>query len=137
MPRHAFILGGTGQIGGAIAKNLLEAGWRVTLAHRGSHALSDNLVKLGAGQVALDREIPGALARALGSGVDALIDVTAYNQDHARQLLDVEGALGALVVISSSSVYRDDKSRTLDEACLGATLKLRVAGHPTGGFMAY
>jgi hypothetical protein len=32
---HAFILGGTGQVGLATANRLLEAGWSVTLAHRG------------------------------------------------------------------------------------------------------
>jgi len=40
----------------------------------------------------------------------------AYGPDHARQLLDVQGAVGSLIVVSSSSVYRDDKGRTLDEA---------------------
>jgi uncharacterized protein YbjT (DUF2867 family) len=34
--RKAFILGGTGQIGRAIAERLILAGWHVTLAHRGT-----------------------------------------------------------------------------------------------------
>jgi nucleoside-diphosphate-sugar epimerase len=84
--RKAFILGGTGQIGRAVAERLILAGWRVTLA------------------------------RALDPGVDALIDVTAYGPEHARQLLDVQRSVGTFVVISSCSVYRDESGKTLDEA---------------------
>jgi hypothetical protein len=39
--------------------------------------------------VSVDREERGALARALGSGTDVLIDVVAYGPEHARQLLAV------------------------------------------------
>jgi NAD(P)-dependent dehydrogenase (short-subunit alcohol dehydrogenase family) len=35
MARQAFIIGGTGQIGRAVADNLLAHGWDVTLSHRG------------------------------------------------------------------------------------------------------
>jgi len=35
MPRHAFIVGGTGQIGRAVTLRLLGEGWRVTVASRG------------------------------------------------------------------------------------------------------
>ena len=66
--------------------------------------------------VTLDRDEPGALARALASGADVLIDTVAYDRNHARQLLEVQGVLGSLVVVSSSSVYRDHLGRTLDEA---------------------
>ena len=34
---------------------------------------------------------------------------TGRYKKHAQQLLDVQGNVGAMVVISSSSVYRDDK----------------------------
>ena len=40
----------------------------------------------------------------------------AYDQRHARQLLDIQGMLGSRIVVSSSSVYRDPLGRTLDEA---------------------
>jgi len=116
MPRHAFILGGTGQIGRAIANNLLNAGWAVSIAARGRRLLSDEFITRGAKFVVLDREIPGELARALGDGADALIDVTAYGPTEGRQLLDVQHSIGALLAVSSSSVYRDREGRTLDEA---------------------
>jgi nucleoside-diphosphate-sugar epimerase len=113
---HAFILGGNGQIGVATASHLLDSGWTVTIAHRGSRPVPADLVRRGVNVVTLDRDQPGALARRLSSGADALIDVVAYGPAHARQLLDVQGAVGSLIVISSSSVYRDSKGRTLDEA---------------------
>jgi nucleoside-diphosphate-sugar epimerase len=113
---HAFILGGTGQIGLATADCLLKAVWSVTLAHRGPRPVPSDLLERGAETVRLDREEPGALARHLSSGADVLIDIVAYGAEHARQLLDVQGTVGSLVVISSSSVYRDESGRTLDEA---------------------
>jgi nucleoside-diphosphate-sugar epimerase len=116
MPRHAFILGGTGQIGRAVTENLLASGWQVTVAHRGSRELPNELAERGAKVVTLDRETPDELARALGSGADALIDIVAFGPSHSRQLLDIQRSIGAFVVVSSSSVYRDDKGRTLDEA---------------------
>jgi nucleoside-diphosphate-sugar epimerase len=116
MPRHAFILGGTGQIGRAIAVELIEQGWRVTVAHRGTRPLPGNLSERGVEVVFLDREKPGELAKAVRSGADALIDTVAFGIDHARQLIEVQDSVGTFVVISSSSVYRDALGRTLDEA---------------------
>lgn len=114
--RHAFILGGSGQIGLAVARTLLDAGWSVTIGSRGYRPLPDALAERGSAFVTVDREHPGELARALGDGADALIDVTAYGPADGRQLLDVQRIVGALVVVSSSSVYGDDEGRTLDEA---------------------
>jgi nucleoside-diphosphate-sugar epimerase len=119
MSRHAFILGGTGQIGRAVADNLLNAGWRVTITHRGHRSVPDDLLERGAKAIEFERETPGALAAALDGGADALIDVTAYDADHARQLLQVQHVVGGFIVISSSSVYQDDAGRTLDEAARG------------------
>ncbi|HEX7855004.1 MAG TPA: NAD-dependent epimerase/dehydratase family protein [Sphingobium sp.] len=116
MPRSAFIVGGTGQIGRAVTSNLLAGGWAVSVASRGFRSPPENLAPFGARFVPLDREGPGELARALSIGTDALIDLTAYSPAEGRQLLDLQGNVGALVVVSSSSVYRDDKGRTLDEA---------------------
>lgn len=116
LPNHAFILGGTGQIGQAIARNLLAAGWEVSIASRGQRPLPKDLAAGGARFVTMDRENSQEFARALGDGTDALIDVTAYGPAEGRQLLEVQHSVGSLVVVSSSSVYRDDLGRTLDEA---------------------
>jgi nucleoside-diphosphate-sugar epimerase len=116
MSRHAFILGGTGQIGRAVASDLIQHSWRVTVAHRGIHPLPSDLVERGAKVVIFDREKPGELAQALSSGADALVDMVAFHSDHARQLIEVQHNVGTFVVVSSSSVYRDARGRTLDEA---------------------
>jgi nucleoside-diphosphate-sugar epimerase len=113
---HAFIVGGTGQIGRAAAACLIDSGWTATIAHRGLRPPPPALVERGVKVVTLDRDELGALARAVASGADALIDSVAYDRNHARQLLEVQGVVGSIIVISSSSVYRDRWGRTLDEA---------------------
>jgi len=134
MARRAFVIGGTGQIGRAIGHELLADGWEVTLSHRGRRPAPDDLVRRGARLVLLDRNELGALSRAVGSGADAVIDTVAFTDVHANQLLEIESSIGALVVISSSSVYRDEAGRTLDEARTGGfpdmPLPLTEA-HPT------
>ncbi|MDR2674988.1 MAG: NAD(P)H-binding protein [Opitutaceae bacterium] len=79
MTRHAFIIGGTGQIGRAAARKLLTDGWEVTLSSRGRRTLPCDLPARGADIVTLDREQPGALARALEKGADAVIDTIAFD----------------------------------------------------------
>ena len=116
MSRCAFILGGTGQIGRAVARDLLAAGWNVTVSHRGAHPPPEELVERGAKIAVLDRDNPGVLALALGTGTDVLIDTTAYDLSHARQLISVQGSVGSFVVVSSASVYRDNLGRTPDES---------------------
>jgi nucleoside-diphosphate-sugar epimerase len=109
-----LIIGGTGQVGRATALALAADRWRVVCAHRG-HAPPDFAVE-GIEFIHLDREEPGALERAVGAGVDALIDTIAYDEPHGRQLIGVQADVGAFVVISSASVYSDNAGRTLDEA---------------------
>jgi nucleoside-diphosphate-sugar epimerase len=62
--------------------------------------------------VVLDRSEDGALAAA--DGYDLLVDVIPFERGHAEQLLERD--VGAIVAISSASVYADDEGRTLDEA---------------------
>jgi nucleoside-diphosphate-sugar epimerase len=62
--------------------------------------------------VHLDRNEDGALLPA--NGFDLLVDVVPFEVAHAEQLLELE--VGAIVAISSASVYADDQGRTLDEA---------------------
>ena len=113
--KTALIIGGAGQIGQATARNLLDHGWLVRLAQRqGARLPSDLAARVEL--VAIDREHAGAVAGAVGAGVDALIDTVAFHEGHAQQLLDVQADVGAFVVISTGSVYRDDEGRTLDEA---------------------
>jgi nucleoside-diphosphate-sugar epimerase len=116
---HAFIIGGTGQIGHAVADVLLARNWAVTLSHRGHSPPDPDLVRRGARIVRMDRDMPGALASALSGGADAVIDTVCFTEDHADQLIEVGESVGSLVVISSASVYCDAAGRTLDEAAIG------------------
>jgi nucleoside-diphosphate-sugar epimerase len=52
----------------------------------------------------------------MGAGFDAVIDTVAYDARHAAQLLAIQDDVGAFVVVSSASVYRDAEGRSLDEA---------------------
>src|SRR5262249_5679746 len=62
--------------------------------------------------VTLDRDDEGVLA--VADGFDLLVDVVPFEADHAEQLLARD--VGAIVAISSASVYADGQGRTLDEA---------------------
>ena len=62
--------------------------------------------------VHLDRNEEGALLPA--NGFDLVVDVVPFDVTHAEQLLELD--VGAIVAISSASVYADDQGRTLDEA---------------------
>jgi nucleoside-diphosphate-sugar epimerase len=109
VPRNAFVLGGTGDVGRAIAKSLLDDGWSVMLSSKESAAppgLEDVPV------VHLDRNEEGALLPA--NGFDLLVDVVPFEVAHAEQLLGLD--VGHIVAVSSASVYADDEGRTLDEA---------------------
>ena len=111
--RRALIVGGSGQIGRAATRNLLAAGWDVTAAQRHPSGV---VAPLAPHTITLDRDDPGALAKAVGDGFDAVIDTVAYDDAHARQWLALQGSIGALLIISSGSVYCDARGRTLDEA---------------------
>lgn len=116
---HAFIVGGSGQIGLAVARRLLADGWTVTCAQRNPDDLPADL-RGRVMAVALDRKAPGALEAALGEGADALIDTVAYGPEQGRQLLAVQGGVGAIAVISTGSVYRAEG--TAADAKPGPTL---------------
>jgi nucleoside-diphosphate-sugar epimerase len=62
--------------------------------------------------VHLNREDEGALD--VANGYDLVVDVVPFTVAHAEQLLQLDA--GALVAISSASVYADDAGNTLDEA---------------------
>lgn len=111
MARSAYVLGGTGQIGSAVALRLAAAGWDVTVAARTRERLSSAVRKV-AQFVSVDREA----GLSLPGDVDALVDVISMTHADAEQLLALKGKVGAVVAISSVSVYADAEGRTLDEA---------------------
>lgn len=107
----AFIIGGAGQIGLGVAARLAQEGWSVRLASR-TPPLVDGPWK----HVSLDRSKPGALAETIGDGANLLMDCIAFDERDADQLIAVQEFVGHIIAVSSVSVYRDEKGRTLDEA---------------------
>lgn len=116
MAKTASIIGGTGQIGIAIAERLLSEGWRVTLGSRGNGIVPPGLIEAGAVAKKIDRSAPNALSAFISQGCDLLVDTIAFDDKHARQLLEVQNDCGQIVAFSSASVYCDAGGRTLDEA---------------------
>ena len=112
----AFVLGGTGQIGTAVARSLAGSGWEVIACDRGSRAPAPALAELGVRRRVADRREPDSLEGALGAGADVLVDTVAFDAADARQLADLAPVIGSVVVVSSASVYTDSRGRTLDEA---------------------
>jgi nucleoside-diphosphate-sugar epimerase len=62
--------------------------------------------------VVLDRDEEAALA--VANGFDLFVDVIPFEATHAEQLLGLD--VGAIVAMSTASVYADEQGRTLDEA---------------------
>jgi nucleoside-diphosphate-sugar epimerase len=104
----ALILGGTGQIGLAVAEHLAGAGWEISLISSTAPSIAGPWR-----HIAVDR---GEFRKVIGSGADLLLDCIAFDENHAAQLLEVQNSIGRLAVISSASVYCDAEGRTLDEA---------------------
>ena len=104
----ALVIGGTGQIGIAVADAFRTAGWEVRSASRGSRPprrdRADDVV-------VLDRDDTAALVHA-ARGHDLVVDTVAFTPAHARQLLALD--VGALVVISTAGVYRGANGTYLD-----------------------
>lgn len=105
---RALILGGTGAIGRATASRLLEAGWDVHVTGRDSRHVPVEIVDRGGSFITADREDPVALAAAMGTGADLLVDCLCYTASHATALLELARDATATVMISSKAVYADD-----------------------------
>ena len=111
--RTAMIIGGTGQIGSAVARRLVLDGWSVLLAHRGEHPGDTALAELDVTSIRLDRDDTDALLdRARGH--DLVLDTVAYEPRHGEQLAQLAGQVGSLVVISTGSVYVGREGGYLD-----------------------
>jgi nucleoside-diphosphate-sugar epimerase len=114
MSKKAVVVGATGQIGRVAVRRLAEDGWQVTAVSRTPESGPGWPAALGVRSVHLDREEPDALATALGDGCELLVDVVAYGEGHARQLLGLGDRIGSAVVVSSLNVYVDQEGRGFD-----------------------
>ena len=102
MPR-ALVLGGTGQVGAAVARRLLATGWDVDLTGRNPPRLEVE----GARFIRSDRSDPNDLRTAFGAGADLLVDNVCYTAEHARLVLPFAAEAGSTVMLSSKAVYVD------------------------------
>ncbi|MFI1725507.1 NAD-dependent epimerase/dehydratase family protein [Streptomyces sp. NPDC020489] len=107
-----MVIGATGQIGRVAVGALAQDGWEVTAVSRGGGR--DERWPGDVRAVRADREDDTALAIAVGDGCEVLVDMVAYGSAHARQLTGLADRVGSAVVISSVSVYEDDKGRNFD-----------------------
>ncbi len=114
MPMNALLVGGSGQIGIAAARELLRSGAEVTIAHRGGRALPADL-RGHVTEVALDRSDRDAL-RTLAHDRDLVLDCIAFGPADAEPYASLVGELGSLVVISTASVYLGTNGTWMDAA---------------------
>ena len=113
---RVLVLGGTGQIGFAVSKSMLDAGWTVDVVTRGGRSLDEALSNAGANHLSgVGRTRQDVIAEAPAT-YDAVFDPTCMTAADAADLLVRQDHVGAYCVVSSASVYRDDLGRTLDEA---------------------
>ncbi|MDP9680475.1 NAD-dependent epimerase/dehydratase family protein [Streptomyces griseoviridis] len=109
---RAVVIGATGQIGRAAVRALAGDGWEVTAVSRGGGRDPGWPEDVRAARA--DREDDDALAAVVGDGCDVLVDMVAFGPAHARQLTSLAGRIGSAVVLSSVSVYEDDRGRNFD-----------------------
>ncbi|MEV6167351.1 NAD-dependent epimerase/dehydratase family protein [Streptomyces sp. NPDC051954] len=107
-----MVIGATGQIGRLAVSALARDDWEVTAVSRGGGRDEDWPEEVRVARA--DRADDTALAAVIGDGCDVLVDMVAYGTEHARQLTSLAGRVGSAVVISSLSVYEDDKGRNFD-----------------------
>ena len=104
---RALILGGTGMIGGATARRLAAAGWRVDVTGRDPGHLASDLAEAGVRFHAADRADAARLREVLGDGADLLVDCICFTAADARTLLPLAEFATSTALISSKAVYVD------------------------------
>lgn len=98
-----IVMGGSGFVGHAIVRALLNAGHSVSVLNRGRRPVP------GTAQLVADRNDPAALSRVLdGLSFDALVDTNCYTGRQARDIITAcGGRIPTALVISSAAVYSD------------------------------
>jgi nucleoside-diphosphate-sugar epimerase len=107
---RALVLGGTGQVGRAVARRLLAAGWEVALTGRDPVKMPSELSDRGARFLQGDRSDPAHLA-AVVRNLDLVVDNVCYTAAQAGLLVPLLGEVGSTVMLSSKAVYVDDEGR--------------------------
>ncbi|MFC7139490.1 NAD-dependent epimerase/dehydratase family protein [Halosimplex aquaticum] len=104
MTRHALFVGGTRFIGRHAVREFREAGYDVTVFHRGEHE-SPFTDDEGVDHVRGDRTDDGDLADAAATDPDVVVDLVAYKPRDVRTATRVFDDVDAYVYVSSGAAY--------------------------------
>lgn len=116
MTGRAVVFGARGQIGRAAIAAFSAAGWAVDAVSRSGAAPRPPRLQAGVRWVDAGGQTRARVLSEIGGRADVVIDPTLYGPGDAADLLDGDDHFGAVIAVSSSSVYRDDAGRSLDEA---------------------
>lgn len=135
--RRAVLLGGTGGIGNAIARRLLDADddWEIDVVARHGGPTADALVARGARFVGGDRRDSSLLRELLRGGADLLVDGVCATRTDAAQLLPYLPDVGSTVMLSTKAVYADEQGRhanSLDRPVFPVPISERQPTVPAG-----
>ncbi len=99
-----LILGGTGNISRQIVKQAVALGHDITMVNRGSRTLEECK---GAKAIVADRKSPDFASHFEDLHLDVVIDVICYDENDAKQTLDIFGERARQIIFTSSSaVYK-------------------------------
>jgi nucleoside-diphosphate-sugar epimerase len=100
-----LVLGGTRFMGRYVARALLDSGWEVTVANRGTRTAMPAVES-----ICCDRSLPGALDVFRGRKFDAVIDFSAYPSSWVAQAGALfAGNISRYIFISSCAVYSESQ----------------------------
>ena len=104
-----LILGGTGWLGGEIARTAVTSGHEVTCLARGDR------IPEGAQLIRADRDEDGALRKVAAQNWDAVIDLATEPVHVRRAVRDLRPVVGRYVFVSTISVYASHARHGSDE----------------------
>lgn len=118
-----LVIGGTRFIGPYVVRDLLAAGHQVAVFHRGE---TESELAAGAQPIRGDRRELARFANEFRQfGPEVVLDMIAFNEREARELVRVfKGLAARLVVVSSMDVYRAYGGLLRLEECAPAQLPL-------------
>ncbi|WHT38749.1 NAD-dependent epimerase/dehydratase family protein [Myroides sp. mNGS23_01] len=125
MQKKIVLIGGTGQIGYAITNFFVKRNWEVYLLCRSKYSFNSFLSLLEKESLAFipnikpiygRKEDDNTLIQIASIQPALLVDLLSFTAKDAKQILAIQKHIGQYIVLSSSSVYKDNSGRTLDEA---------------------